>query len=426
MKKRIISITLVLIFILALAPSAAASADISVTIEGQPVTFADQPPVVREGRTLVPVRGVFEDLGFVVDWERHAPQTATLTGSGFTVHITVGSAEFTVNGAPHTLDVPAQVIGGRTMLPIRAVLEAVGLYVGWHAGLNIVMISASPVEDAPEHITIGGRQFRTSLTAISLYNMNLTNEDILPLRHVLNLRELTLSRNNISDISPLAGLRNLEILRITDNEISNVSPLAGLENLRSLYLRGNRIHDFSPVAHIVDPTLQIQRLSSMTLPDRRLTDAERQQWIAEYLETGGLTAFEAEVARLVNEIRARYGLSQLQVDTNLAMAARFYTQLMVDLNTPLGHNEGPYATNPAASHGASANVAAAFGGNLRWNGGNGSAGRWTPEALLDAWMNSPGHSAYILSPEHRFIGPGTNPGGRFGVFHYLFLSSDGS
>lgn len=165
---------------------------------------------------------------------------------------------------------------------------------------------------------------------------------------------------------------------------------------------------------------------SITLPNRRLTNAERQNWITEYREMGGASAFELEVVRLINEVRAEHNLSYLQIDDILMMSARFYAQILADLDLPLGHNEGPYATNPNASHGASANVARAFGGQLRWNGGNGSAGRRTPEGVVDGWMNSAGHRRYILSPEHRYIGVGTQLGGRHGVFHYMFLSDQSS
>jgi len=168
-----------------------------------------------------------------------------------------------------------------------------------------------------------------------------------------------------------------------------------------------------------------QYSSSVSLPDRRLTDGERQAWIAEYQALGGVSAFELEVIRLVNEIRVAHGLATLELDETLAMAARFYAYTMAYFDTTLGHNEGPYRV-PDAVHGASANVAEAFGGRLRWGGGNGAAGHRSPQILVNGWMNSAGHRDYILSPEHRFIGPGTHLGGQWDMFHYLFLSDQSS
>ncbi|MCL2362458.1 MAG: CAP domain-containing protein [Defluviitaleaceae bacterium] len=140
---------------------------------------------------------------------------------------------------------------------------------------------------------------------------------------------------------------------------------------------------------------------------------------------GGPAAFEIEVVRLVNIIREENNLAILQIDDSLMMAARYYTQIQANLNIGSGHNIGPYGVE-GARHGASFNVALAFGGRLRWNGGNSAAGRHTPQSLVDAWWNSAGHRNFMLSPEHRFIGAGTHAGGQWGAFHYLFMSDRAS
>lgn len=139
MKRLIISI-----FVLALAifaPTTLRANEINVTIDGTSVDFAGQPPVMIQGRTLVPIRGVFESLGFDVDWHQ-AAQTAILTRADYTILITIGSATFTTNGASHDLDVPAQIIGGRTMLPIRAVLESANYAVDWNSVTHTVVIDS--------------------------------------------------------------------------------------------------------------------------------------------------------------------------------------------------------------------------------------------------------------------------------------------
>jgi len=154
MKRKLLAIILASVLLVAMIPglSAAATGQISVLIEGRPVAFADQGPVVVDGRTLVPVRGVFEELGFEVNWNAATSQV-TLSGEGNTVVITIGSRTFTANGTSRTLDVPAQTIGGRTMLPLRLVLESVGYYLGWDAGAQVVLISASPDPTLPTGFT---------------------------------------------------------------------------------------------------------------------------------------------------------------------------------------------------------------------------------------------------------------------------------
>jgi len=116
--------------------------EITVTIDGAAVQFEDQRPIISGDRTLVPVRGVFERLGFYVTWE-DSTRTATLYGGGYLVEITQDSAIFYVNGATHFLDVPAQNIGDRILLPLRAVVEAVGHSVDWDAATQTVLIETA-------------------------------------------------------------------------------------------------------------------------------------------------------------------------------------------------------------------------------------------------------------------------------------------
>jgi hypothetical protein len=96
---------------------------------------------------------VFESLGFEVGWN-DASRTATLTRNDFTVVITIGSRTFTTNGEVHTLDVPAQLIGGRTMLPIRFPLESVGYEVGWDGDTRTVIIESSAAGDNSDETRI--------------------------------------------------------------------------------------------------------------------------------------------------------------------------------------------------------------------------------------------------------------------------------
>ena len=148
-KKRIASFVLIFVLILVTVPGGTtqANTDVSVTIDGVPVTFADQPPVIIDGRTLVPVRGVFENLGFVVGWDDET-QTAILVRHDYTVMIPIGSDTFTANGVIHRLDVPARLISGRTMLPIRLPLESIGYHVDWDENTRTVVITTTAVPAA--------------------------------------------------------------------------------------------------------------------------------------------------------------------------------------------------------------------------------------------------------------------------------------
>ena len=251
MKKFIIT-GLALTLVLALTQTAVSQQEVSVTIDGVYVEFPDQQPVIVDSRTLVPVRGVFEQLGFAVYWEIDTPQTATLVNDYHTVHITIGSNTFNVNGENYILDVPAQLIGARTMLPIRNVLEAVGLNVDWDAEAWTVIISCDAAR--PAYITIRDRRFSTALIELNLLFSDLTDEDIVPLRYMTNLRSLNLDHNQIDDITPLTGLINLEVLSLSFNQIGNLTPLAELTDLTFLRLRYNRISNVSPLTDLTNLT----------------------------------------------------------------------------------------------------------------------------------------------------------------------------
>ncbi|MGN0641704.1 MAG: leucine-rich repeat domain-containing protein [Huintestinicola sp.] len=141
--------------------------------------------------------------------------------------------------------------------------------------------------DMPETITIKGVEYSTQLTSLTLGNMGLTNEDIEPLKYMINLKELHIYQNNISDLTPLTGLTKLQTLSLFKNDISDLTPIAGLVNLQTLYLRSNDITDISPLSELVNITnldlscnhiRDISAISGMTgmkllkLNDNEITD----------------------------------------------------------------------------------------------------------------------------------------------------------
>ncbi|MCL2573276.1 MAG: stalk domain-containing protein [Defluviitaleaceae bacterium] len=145
MKKIIASMIFVMTLAFVAGTAAYANNEIAVTIDGVAVEF-DVPPQIVDGRTLVPVRGVFEALGFEVEWKQDI-QTAILERDNLDIFITIGNQAFIRdNGdflSAFVLDVPAQIIDGRTMLPIRAVLESVGYKVDWIDETRTVAITGA-------------------------------------------------------------------------------------------------------------------------------------------------------------------------------------------------------------------------------------------------------------------------------------------
>lgn len=105
-------------------------------------TVLDQEAVIIDGRTLVPVRGVFEELGYTVSYDAET-KTASLTNGTQTVSMTASNTYFTVDGNEITPEVPQQIIEGRFMLPLRAVGEALGAEVNWDNETKTAIITKS-------------------------------------------------------------------------------------------------------------------------------------------------------------------------------------------------------------------------------------------------------------------------------------------
>lgn len=128
--------------------AASAQIGVKVVLNGQPVVFGATQPQQVDGHVLVPLRGVLEQLGADVDWDNRS-QTATATKGSLRVSLTIGSTEATVNGQPVTMDVPAQIIGGSTMIPLRFVSQALGAKVQWIDATQTVIITTGPDEGTP-------------------------------------------------------------------------------------------------------------------------------------------------------------------------------------------------------------------------------------------------------------------------------------
>lgn len=116
----------------------AATDVISIFINGELIT-PDSDPVMVNDRTLVPIRAVAEYLGYTVGWDE-ASQTVTMFNSNNTIKFTIDSTTAVKNGRNFTIDVPAQIIGERTYLPLRAVAEAMDAEVDWNGANNSVEI----------------------------------------------------------------------------------------------------------------------------------------------------------------------------------------------------------------------------------------------------------------------------------------------
>lgn len=102
-------------------------------------TFGATGTIVN-GKTMVPVRGVFEQLGFQVYWDG-STGTAYIVDDDTSIEITKGKSIFYVNGYTVYPDVPQQLIGGSLYIPLRAIADSIGADISWNAENKMAHIS---------------------------------------------------------------------------------------------------------------------------------------------------------------------------------------------------------------------------------------------------------------------------------------------
>lgn len=108
-------------------------------IGGQPVTL-DVPPFIEKGRTMLPFRFIGEALGAQMGWDE-ATRTVSYSLGQTVVEIPIGSLTARVNGKETALDVPAKLVQGRTLVPVRFISAQLGATVAWDEATKTVTIT---------------------------------------------------------------------------------------------------------------------------------------------------------------------------------------------------------------------------------------------------------------------------------------------
>lgn len=120
--------------------SAGAADDITVILDGSELSF-DVPPQIIDGRTMVPIRAIFEALGAEVLWD-DATKTVTATIDDYVVKCQINSKIMDVCGEKTEMDVSPVIVDGRTLMPARFAAEAFGCSVSWYETARTAAISS--------------------------------------------------------------------------------------------------------------------------------------------------------------------------------------------------------------------------------------------------------------------------------------------
>ncbi|GMK40859.1 hypothetical protein PCCS19_39150 [Paenibacillus sp. CCS19] len=115
--------------------------EISVTIDGEAITF-DVPPMMIDNHAFVPFRAIFEAHGAVVSWDE-AHRSIEATRGNHMIQYSIDAALMNVDGKPIFLERTAVTVNNRTLVPLRAISEALGSDVKWDSATKVVTITTT-------------------------------------------------------------------------------------------------------------------------------------------------------------------------------------------------------------------------------------------------------------------------------------------
>lgn len=113
--------------------------DIGVTLDGRPVRFSGQQPIMVNNSVLVPLRGVFEDMGAQVLWNQERQQVTAIKDDK-RIRLNIGERMADIDGRAVRLNQAPIVRNGSTLVPLRFLSEALGAQVRWNPNNDMVAI----------------------------------------------------------------------------------------------------------------------------------------------------------------------------------------------------------------------------------------------------------------------------------------------
>ena len=103
--------------------------------------ISDQSAVIENGRTLVPLRSIFESLGSAVEWDPTV-QGITIKTDNDEIELFLGKKEAIVNNKTFSLDVGPKSVNNRTLIPLRFIAQNIGADVKWDEDTKTVIIES--------------------------------------------------------------------------------------------------------------------------------------------------------------------------------------------------------------------------------------------------------------------------------------------
>lgn len=198
-----------------------AAKKIQVTINDRAISF-DKNPIIINDRTMIPLRGLFENLGYTIDWFAEE-KTAVISNTDISIKISPDSYTYTVNDKIVTCDVPAQLVDNSLYLPLRTIIESTDLSLEWNEATNTVAI------------------YTSDSRSLALQNTNQYLEDYSSIMSAFEEKKSVfdnLSTGNIEvnaeTISQVIDCKN--ILRTAYDEVKVLKATGALKDIKLLHL----------------------------------------------------------------------------------------------------------------------------------------------------------------------------------------------
>ncbi|GAA4724217.1 leucine-rich repeat domain-containing protein [Brevibacillus fulvus] len=287
------------------AAAAAKEPDIKVEVNGKLQTF-DQPPLIKNGRVLVPLRHIFESLQAKVTWDAKTRTVIATKENVATIVLKIGdkTAYVTANVAgvskeyPVGLDVPAEIRNGRTLVPLRFVADSINGKVDWQAEQRLVQISTAvsasfikdPAVEQAVRDSLGkqtGPLTIEDMKAVDHLNLMKGTIDLSGLEYASNLKHLFLNANQVTHPEALRSLSALEELSLDYVNVTDLSFLQGMPRLQSLHLSAVPVTDIAPISKLtqltrlsinqapisdISPLASLKRLRELALEQNKVAD----------------------------------------------------------------------------------------------------------------------------------------------------------
>jgi uncharacterized protein YkwD len=416
----------------ALYPVHARGADITVLLDGEKLFFQDVQPQIIDGRTLVPLRAVFEALEALVTWDEKTQGVAAVKGN-IDINLTIGSSRAYKNGQLITIDVPPQIINGRTLVPLRFIGEAFNYQVDYLADTKTILITGKGLAGQslpsqgrnnalfnliavgdkkkyvlarlgnPNRIDKTGQDFDWWIFHSDYDNylqVGIKDEDVVALYS--NAKNLSLGNLAIgstkADIRKIFAIKDKVSFSISDatftfenNDPNRVLAIDG-ELAYIFYLDAHQDHSLAAVRMMERDYLIKKRLYGYAFSYYHFPEIVRFKPL-----NNQNSAYERQMVDLVNSTRNKFELTRLTWNEAVANVARIHSEDML-VHDFFGH-ESPRTGTPFDRLRAARIRYVMAAENLAYNQSDAIEAH-------HGLMNSLGHRVNILTPGFKEVGVG--------------------